>query len=151
MLYILPELEIYSTRNMHCTFLVLVMNIKMQLILFYLIVFKLFYRLMEVAEKEDRERQRETEIASFKAFIKLYKMNWLLQRLPRYQDLKCLQYLQNLKCLQLQNLKCLQLQNLICLQLQNLRCLHHQSHSHLHESCKNVSSLNFLQEDNLKS
>jgi len=56
-------LKIYSTRNVHCKFLVLV------------ILFKLFFRLMVVAEKEDRERERETEIASLKALIKHYKIN----------------------------------------------------------------------------
>jgi len=38
--------------------------------LFYFVIFKLFFRLMEVAEKEDKEREREAEIASLKVLIK---------------------------------------------------------------------------------
>jgi len=72
MLHILPVLKIYSTRNVHCKFLVLVMNIRTQSTLLYSII-KLFFRLMEVAEKEDKEREREAEIASLKAFIKSFQ------------------------------------------------------------------------------
>jgi len=100
----LSVLKIYSTRNVHCKFLVL---------------------LMVVAEKEDRERERETEIANLKAFIKSLQNELAIAKtsaqIPRSEVPATSSKSEVPATLQLQNLRCLHHQSYNHLYLQSCK------------------------------